>query len=321
MTPALDRRAVHNLFLLLPFSLSRRFYEPEATPHAQSSRLQVRCSRLHRSLTSLRAVRLYEQEADFPRGRRTLWAGGRPLTSGFTLIELMVVIAIIAILMALVVPAFTTMKSAGDVTSAAYTIKGVLDQARTYAMANNTYTWVGFYEEATTAASPTNATPPYSGTGRLLLAMVASKDGTKIYDENGDPPGQLPNDRISQLGKLIKVEGAHITDIGAPNGGSADTLAGRSNLPYTNNFYRVNSDSTDTVKFWFLAQNYLFYKAIRFSPSGEANLLYQSSTYTLTPVGEIGMKPTHGDLVDTISPNVVAIQFTGVSGNVKIYRR
>jgi len=62
----------------------------------------------------------------------------------FTLIEMLVVMGIIAILMVLVAPAFTTLKSAGDVTSAAYTIKGVLDTARTYAMANNTYTWVGF---------------------------------------------------------------------------------------------------------------------------------------------------------------------------------
>src|SRR6266852_4088062 len=62
----------------------------------------------------------------------------------FTLIEMLVVMGIIAILMVLVAPAFTTLKSAGDVTSAASTIKGVLDTARTYAMANNTYTWVGF---------------------------------------------------------------------------------------------------------------------------------------------------------------------------------
>ena len=66
---------------------------------------------------------------------------------GFTLIELLIVISIIAILMVLLAPAFTSLKSAGDVTSAAYTIKGVLDTARTYAKANNTYTWVGFCEE------------------------------------------------------------------------------------------------------------------------------------------------------------------------------
>ncbi len=83
--------------------------------------------------------------------------------SAFSLIELMVVIAIIVVLMGLLVPAFTSMKSAGDVTSAANTIKGVLDQARTYAMANNTYTWVGFYEENASQASTNPAT---SGTGR-----------------------------------------------------------------------------------------------------------------------------------------------------------
>ena len=66
---------------------------------------------------------------------------------GFTLVELMIVTGIIAILMVWVAPAFTNLKGAGDVTSAADTIKGVLEQARIHAMANNTYTWIGFYEE------------------------------------------------------------------------------------------------------------------------------------------------------------------------------
>src|SRR4029450_6783382 len=66
---------------------------------------------------------------------------------GFTLLELLIVVGIIVVLMVLLAPAFTSLKSAGDVTNAAYTIKSVLDSARTYAKANNTYTWVGFYEE------------------------------------------------------------------------------------------------------------------------------------------------------------------------------
>src|SRR5947207_12340912 len=65
----------------------------------------------------------------------------------FTLLEMLVVMGIIAILMVLVAPAFTTIKGGTDVTSAAYTVKSVLDTARTYAKANNTYTWVGFFEE------------------------------------------------------------------------------------------------------------------------------------------------------------------------------
>src|SRR5438876_6962542 len=128
---------------------------------------------------------------------------------GFTLLELLIVISIIAILLVLIAPAFTSLKSAGDVTSAAYTIKGVLDTARTYAKANNTYTWVGFYEEDATATTPTNNTPAYPGKGRVLLAIVGSKDGTKIFDDNG-PAAALPSDRISPVGKLVRIEGIHL---------------------------------------------------------------------------------------------------------------
>src|SRR5438128_3879203 len=98
------------------------------------------------------------------------WLAGaiwrRRLISGFTLIELLVVIGIMILLTALLTPAFTNLKSAGDVTSAAYTIKGVLEQARTYAMANNTYTWVGFFEE-----DVSNSTPAVAGNGRLVMSI------------------------------------------------------------------------------------------------------------------------------------------------------
>src|SRR5437667_833555 len=98
--------------------------------------------------------------------------------SAFTLLELLIVIGIIGLLLVLIAPAFTTIKSGGDVTSAAYTVKGVLDTARTYAKANNTYTWVGFFEEDV-SQGPTS--PATGGTGRIVVSIVASKDGTKIY--------------------------------------------------------------------------------------------------------------------------------------------
>ena len=84
----------------------------------------------------------------------------------FTLLELMTVIGIIAILMVLIAPAFTSIKTGSDVTTAAYTIKGALDQARTYAMANNTYTWVGFFEE-----NVASTTPGTAGVGRLVMSI------------------------------------------------------------------------------------------------------------------------------------------------------
>ena len=51
----------------------------------------------------------------------------RERASAFTLLELLIVVGIIAILLVLLAPAFTNIKSAGNVTSAAYTIKGALN--------------------------------------------------------------------------------------------------------------------------------------------------------------------------------------------------
>ncbi len=109
--------------------------------------------------------------------------------SAFSLIELMVVISIIIVLMALLAPAFRSIKGGNDVTAAAYTIKGALEQARAYAMANHTYTWVGFYEEA--ATNSTSGTSHPAGVGRVVISMVASKDGTRYRDaaiDASNPP-------------------------------------------------------------------------------------------------------------------------------------
>src|SRR5213594_3786225 len=101
---------------------------------------------------------------------------------GFTLLELLIVVGIIALLLVLIAPAFTYIKGGTDVTSAAYTIKSVLDTARTYAKANNTYTWVGFYEEDVSQSSVIPAPDPRCTgcVGRVVISIVASKDGTDL---------------------------------------------------------------------------------------------------------------------------------------------
>src|SRR5437867_3564619 len=133
----------------------------------------------------------------------------RERASAFTLIELMIVVGIIAVLLVLMAPAFTTMKGGTDVTSAAYTIQGVLDTARTYAKANDTYTWVGFYEEDGSVPSVIPAPKPCSGcAGRLVMSIVASKDGTTIYDPA--TPGTIDPTRLIQVGKLVKIDNVHL---------------------------------------------------------------------------------------------------------------
>src|SRR5579871_2836352 len=63
--------------------------------------------------------------------------------AGFTLTELLVVVAIILMMMSVAIPAFNAIRGGTDFTSVVYDVAGILDQSRAYAMANNTYVLVG----------------------------------------------------------------------------------------------------------------------------------------------------------------------------------
>jgi prepilin-type N-terminal cleavage/methylation domain-containing protein len=243
---------------------------------------------------------------------------------GFTLLELLIVIAIIAVLLVLIAPAFTSLKSAGDVTSAAYTIKSVLDTARTYAKANNTYTWVGFFEE------DISQPPATAGVGRLVMSIVASKDGTTVYDPNNLT--RIDPTKLIQVGKLTKIENVHLATFtdGLGTGSAFDT---RPAVTYdTARIGDQTPPNASLTPFQYPVGNpspsaqYTFVKAIQFSPRGEAEI--DNTNYTLKTVAEVGIVQTHGNVAPTPTPgpgqylgNVVAIQFTGVGGDVKIYRR
>jgi prepilin-type N-terminal cleavage/methylation domain-containing protein len=248
---------------------------------------------------------------------------------GFTLLELLIVVGIIAVLLVLLAPAFTNLKNAGDVTSAAYTIKGVLDTARTYAKANNTYTWVGFYEEDVSQSSTNPAT---SGIGRIVMSTVASKDGTIAYDPMNVAQQNLTS-RVTQVGKLIKIDNMHLwthTDVPSEMGLTFDTRPNIASIFCIGDVSPPNS----TTLFQYPVGNpppaaqYTFVKTVQFSPRGEARI--NNSTvnangteiFPLQTAAEIALEPTHGaNLATSIPANAVAVQFTGIAGNITIYRR
>jgi prepilin-type N-terminal cleavage/methylation domain-containing protein len=261
----------------------------------------------------------------------------------FTLIELVVVIAIIAVMTALLVPAFINLKSANNLTNAAYAIKGVLEQARTYARVNNTYAWVGFYEEDGSIAS-TN--PPTAGSGRLVISSVASADGTTVY---GSTPGAIDPTRLRQVVRLIKIDNLHLPllAIGTGTGDTFDTrpalqfeptagfnyarfgevnAASPNTAPYTNSQYPFQYPVGNPAP----TSQYTFLKTLQFSPRGESRI--NGNNYDVRRVVEIGLLPTRGGVVPaatngagtstaTYNGNVVAIQISGFGSIVKLYRR
>lgn len=269
----------------------------------------------------------------------------RRRSSAFTLVELLVVVGVIGLLLVLITPAFTYIKSGTDVTGAAYTIKDVLDTARTYAKANNTYTWVGFFEEDASQPSTTPATP---GIGRVVLSIVASNDGSTVY--NSASPAPIDPTRLIQVGKLVKLENIHlpILNPGSNTGDTLDTRPWPSPAPTPANDWRFGeiglsgalaAPATNTL-FPFQypvgspapTAQYTFQKTLQFNPRGESQINSGvgngGTTYPVKLVVEIALIQTHGTLAPTPTPsagnyvgNVAAVQITGFGGSVKIYRR
>jgi prepilin-type N-terminal cleavage/methylation domain-containing protein len=261
----------------------------------------------------------------------------------FTLVELVVVIAIIAVLTALLAPAFTNLKGTNDLTNAAYTIKDVLEQARTYARVNNTYAWVGFYEENGSIAS-TN--PPTAGSGRLVISSIASADGTTVY---GSTPGAMDPTRLMQLAKLVKIDNVHLPllAIGTGTGATLDTrpalqfepaagynysrfgelnAASPHTAPYTNSQYPFQYPVGNPAP----TAQYLFLKTLQFGQRGESRI--NGNNYDVRRVVEIGLLQTCGSTVPaaangagtstvTYNGNVIAIQISGFGSIVRLYRR
>jgi prepilin-type N-terminal cleavage/methylation domain-containing protein len=233
----------------------------------------------------------------------------RGRASAFTLLELLIVIGIIAVLLVLIAPAFTSLKSAGDVTSAAYTIKGALDTARTYAKANNTYTWVGF------AGSVGPNTPPPPITGQVEVAIVASKDGTNLWSANN----ALPPASLIQVGKMITLNNIHIGDTGVPSGDGTEFESRET----VDSDHRISTSAN--TPYQFTVQGQAFNKWIQFSPRGEA--LVHGGGFSIVKAAEVGVLPTHGTALAVTQSgnlwlgNVTAVQIGGFTGDVRIYRR
>jgi prepilin-type N-terminal cleavage/methylation domain-containing protein len=246
--------------------------------------------------------------------------------AGFTLLELLIVVGIIGLLLVLIAPAFTTIKGSTDVTSAAYTIKGVLDTARTYAKANNTYAWVGFFEED---ASQASTNPAAAGTGRIVVSIVASKDGTQVYTSVGSPAADMDptGTKLFQVGKLIKLENMHLRTFAnglgtgetfpyrpAISGGSPDNAKiGDTSPPDSLRYFHYPATVAEG------AAQYFFRKMIQFSPRGECRP--QNDNYEMRAVLEVGLQQTHGTSAPALAdPTNCAVQVTGFGANVKIYR-
>ncbi|GEM_PF-376709 len=272
----------------------------------------------------------------------------------FTLVELLVVIGIIVILMVLIAPAMNALKGANDMDRAASDLTNMLQFCRSYAIANNTYVYLGIGEFD--AAQSASATVQTLGTGRVAMVGIASKDGTRGYSpydakisdiktewdgKYTNTPANVARDFIA-ITKLQRYENLHILDYGqAPP--SSGNMA-RENLT---TYYRIGNAATDSVTpiIYPLGSSptYTFKKTIQFDPDGMLRVFGSGAptgnpgtTTYFSPQGvpqwmEIALIQTHGNSVKSSAAlfptsqsqntgNHVCMQIDGVKATVRTFR-
>ena len=231
----------------------------------------------------------------------------------FTLVEMLVVITIVVILLALIAPAVTNLNSAGNLSRAAFDIAGSLDRARAYAMANNTYVWVGLAEQD---ASTHLASAP-AGFGAVTLATVASTIGLRAYDP--DNPGALNASQIKPVDRSLRFDNLHLTDAYTP----ATTPSGMTR-PAVNPSDEVGgTNGISSTPFTAPANGgqQVFSKVIEFNPQGVTRIVTSGASAQSVPdLIEIILLPTHGSAPQTPAINAAAIQVSGLTGASRVYQ-
>jgi type II secretory pathway pseudopilin PulG len=228
---------------------------------------------------------------------------------------MLVVVAIIAVMTALLAPAFSSIAGGQNLATTASDLQGVLEQARAYAMSKNVYVYVGF--EEVDGSKPASLAPQVSGTGRLAVAIMQTNDGDNDFQTASWSPGSW----LMEIAPLRHFENVHLTATALPYTGNLARPSG--------NVLQVGGPADATSNNWFdfpLGSTasghvqYTFSRVFYFDPQGTPWVSTATSTSPLVyPYLELGLVPAHGNIASTGS-NAAVIQIDGITGATQVYR-
>jgi prepilin-type N-terminal cleavage/methylation domain-containing protein len=250
---------------------------------------------------------------------------------GFTLVEILTVLSIVAILAVLSMPAVSGLQQSGNFDKSLYSISDSLNLARSYAVAENTYVYVGLTEVDRTQ-SP-SASPQNPGMGRVAMSIVATSDGTS--DATSWNTTGTTGSNLQQVRQVQTFDGFHIASTAFPTtatGGMARPTNVTTTpllLPAANSpalpFSLPLGSTSSSGKYNFSNINS---QVICFNPQGQALIPTKvAGAVVLQPAQwlELDVQPMKGTatpatLSNAKQGNQAALIVGGVSGSVTIYR-
>jgi len=213
--------------------------------------------------------------------------------AGFSLVELLMVIAVVSVLASFTVPAIMSMSVSQGVTQALNDVSGSLELAKATAMAQNTYVWVGF-------ANATNSV----GNSELRIGSVRSNDGSS----------NTSSSNLSPIAKLLRIENVQLTS--SPN----LVPTALKNLVASAGTGTPVISGTSTVSFTVSGQTFSN-SVLVISPQGQAILAPTvTSTTPFTEEVELAVQPTRGTMVPPSTKDAFVIWLSGGSGGLRVFR-
>jgi prepilin-type N-terminal cleavage/methylation domain-containing protein len=215
----------------------------------------------------------------------------------FTLIELLVVVTIMVVIMSVGAPLATSLFGPANFNKNVAKVSNLLEQARQYAITQNTYVWVAFHQNAGTTSSLQD---------QVAIAVIASRDGTNFLGWSGIQ--SVPNDNLDLINKVEWVTATRLENIA-----SVSAFANPDNRPS-----QTGVDLASGLDFRIRnlggGSDLSFTRAIVFSPRGEAYVEDSPVAYT-----DLVLQPQRGKQKD--ANNYAIIQVNGLTGTTRVYRQ
>lgn len=181
--------------------------------------------------------------------RSKILASYPSISPGFSLVELLVVVAVVGMLAVMTVPTLQSIASAGNLTRGAHDVAGLLELARNEAVARQTYVWVGF--------SPSTE----AGGSTVRMAAVYSLDGSGTNASASN---------LGQLSKIILIRDVMLTNWSSLKSGTKDRFASLAPASVSTNASGIQFD---------LRGIQFSSRSITFTPRGEALLTGVAGPY------------------------------------------